>query len=468
MGMEVTNKLSRKWRENSAQMAQSQMQNVDKLRSDILGKFSNMQKHAMRLEQEVRDLRRAFDSQQDGSPETQSKEILPNMRDEAESQMQANIREGISQMQQTLTKHTQMQQALIEHMQMQLGMNERTQAFQDQQVINLRGVQSQLDAMVSKLPISEEAVTSLKQAAQYLHEIGEKLGKLQDGPEITEIPLDLQDKRADFVESDGPYGTLERSRRAVDVPEALDGTGYVTSTPAHETQFRNFEESRRDDLTLHKFNRSGYSIPSASWPERGSGSSQTQGGHGVDELRQSENERRLDSITEPERQIESSENHHVQSDTASPAARCGQTATSFPTQRSASHPQVSTHRQNIAQSPSKRYQGFQMSATDVPTKERSPEELSSLPPERRCGEKRPREEDTVGHQGIKMKAPRLTVPLERTGDDHDPDLSYGEDEGIASVADIQMADSPTSDDQPSGPQEDHASEPNYDTDNAAN
>ncbi|KAG9623759.1 hypothetical protein KCU64_g20130, partial [Aureobasidium melanogenum] len=34
--------------------------------------------------------------------------------------------------------------------------------------------------------------------------------------------------------------------------------------------------------------------------------------------------------------------------------------------------------------------------------------------------------------------------------------------------DIQMADSPTSDDQPSGPQEDHASEPNYDTDNAAN
>ena len=31
MGMEVTNKLSRKWRENSAQMAQSQMQNVDKV-----------------------------------------------------------------------------------------------------------------------------------------------------------------------------------------------------------------------------------------------------------------------------------------------------------------------------------------------------------------------------------------------------------------------------------------------------
>ncbi|KAG9620168.1 hypothetical protein KCU64_g21886, partial [Aureobasidium melanogenum] len=174
------------------------------------------------------------------------------------------------------------------------------------------------------------------------------------------------------------------------------------------------------------------------------------------------------SIAEPERQIESSENHVVQSDTASPAAHCGQTATSFPTQRPASHPQVSTHRQNIAQSPSKTYQGFQMSSTDVPTKERSPEQPSSLPPERRCGEKRPREEDTVGHQGIKMKAPRLTVPLERTGNDHNPDLSYGEDERIASVADIQMADSPTSDDQPSGPQEDHASEPNYDTDNAAN
>ena len=31
MGMEVTNKLSRKWRENSAQMAQSQMQNVEKV-----------------------------------------------------------------------------------------------------------------------------------------------------------------------------------------------------------------------------------------------------------------------------------------------------------------------------------------------------------------------------------------------------------------------------------------------------
>ncbi|KAG9721705.1 hypothetical protein KCU59_g17008, partial [Aureobasidium melanogenum] len=109
-----------------------------------------------------------------------------------------------------------------------------------------------------------------------------------------------------------------------------------------------------------------------------------------------------------------------------------------------------------------------MSATDVPTKERVPEQPSSLSPERRCGEKRLREEDTVGHQGIKMKAPRLTVPLERTGNDHNPDLFYGEDERIASVADIQMADSPASDDQPSGPREDHASEPNYDTDNAAN
>ncbi|KAG9528762.1 hypothetical protein KCU84_g25342, partial [Aureobasidium melanogenum] len=147
------------------------------------------------------------------------------------------------------------------------------------------------------------------------------------------------------------------------------------------------------------------------------------------------------SIAEPERQIESSENHLVQSDTASPAAHCGQTATSFPTQRPASHSQVSTHRQNIAQSPSKTYQGCQESATDVPKKERTPEQPSSLPPERRC---------------------------ERTGNDHNPDLFYGKDERIASVADIQMADSPTSDDQPSGPQEDHASEPNYDTDNAAN
>ncbi|KEQ57841.1 uncharacterized protein M437DRAFT_89138 [Aureobasidium melanogenum CBS 110374] len=109
-----------------------------------------------------------------------------------------------------------------------------------------------------------------------------------------------------------------------------------------------------------------------------------------------------------------------------------------------------------------------MSATDVPTKERSPEQPSSLPPERRCGEKRPREEETVRHQGTKMKASRLTVPLERTGNDHNPDLHYGEDERIASVADVQMADSPTSDDQPSGVQEDHASEPNDDTDNAAN
>lgn len=67
------------------------------LRSDILGKFSNIQKHAMRLEQEVRDLRRAFESRKDGSPETQSKDILLNMRDEAESQMQADIKEGISQ-----------------------------------------------------------------------------------------------------------------------------------------------------------------------------------------------------------------------------------------------------------------------------------------------------------------------------------------------------------------------------------
>ncbi|KAG9995046.1 hypothetical protein KCU78_g18132, partial [Aureobasidium melanogenum] len=334
-----------------------------------------------------------------------------------------------------------MQQTLIEHTQMQRRMDEKTQAFQNQQVITLAGVKSQVDAIVSELPNSKEAVTSLKQAAQYLHEIGEKLGKLKDDPEITEIPLDPQDNRADFVESDGPCGTRERFRRAVDVPEALDGTGYLTSTPAHETQFRNFGESRRDDLTLDKFSCSGYSIPSASWPERGSGSSQTQGGHGVDELRQSENERKLDSIAEPERQIESSENHLVQSDTASPAAHCGQTVTSFPTQRPASHPQVSTHRRNIAQSPSKTYQGFQMSATDVPTKERSPEQPSSLPPERRG---------------------------ERTGNDHNPDLFYGEDERIASVADIQMADSPASDDQPSGPREDHASEPNYDTDNAAN
>ena len=45
----------------------------------------------------MRDLRRAFESQQDDSFETQSKDILPNMRGEAESQMQADIKEGISQ-----------------------------------------------------------------------------------------------------------------------------------------------------------------------------------------------------------------------------------------------------------------------------------------------------------------------------------------------------------------------------------
>ena len=56
-----------------------------------------MQKHAMRLEQEVRDLRRAFESRKDGSPETQSKNILTNMRDKAESKIQAEIKEGISQ-----------------------------------------------------------------------------------------------------------------------------------------------------------------------------------------------------------------------------------------------------------------------------------------------------------------------------------------------------------------------------------
>ncbi|KAG9732433.1 hypothetical protein KCU73_g11321, partial [Aureobasidium melanogenum] len=142
MGMEVTNKLSREWRENSAQMAQSQMQNVDKLRSDILGKFSNMQKHAMRLEQEVRDLRKAFESGRDGSPERQSKGVSSNMPDEAESTIQADIREEISQMQQTLIEHTQMQRR----------MDEKTQAFRDQQVITLAGVKSQVDAIVSGLP----------------------------------------------------------------------------------------------------------------------------------------------------------------------------------------------------------------------------------------------------------------------------------------------------------------------------
>ncbi|KAG9674028.1 hypothetical protein KCV03_g10269, partial [Aureobasidium melanogenum] len=450
MGMEVTNKLSRKWRENSAEMAQSQMRNVDK--SDILGGFSNMQKHAMRLEQEVRDLRKAFKSWKDGSPETQSKSIASNMPDEAESTIQADIREGISQM----------QQMLIEHTQMQRRMDEKTQAFQDQQVITLAGVKFQVDAIVSELPNSKEAVTSLKQAAQYFCEASEKLERLKGDPEITDMPLDLKDNRADFVESDRACGVLERLQRAVDVPEALDRTEYFTSTPAHESQLRDFASvplgllvSPTDTMIVDKDPTSN---------------STTDGQDGVGtsnhtKLRYSTLQ---DSIAEPERQIESSENHLVQSDTASPATHCGQTATSLPTQRPASHPQVSTHRQNIAQSPSKTYQGFQMSATDVPTNERGPEQPSSLPPERRCGEKRPREEDTAGHQGIKMKAPRLTVPLDRIGNDHNPDLFYGEDERIASVADIQMADSPTSDDQPSSPREDHASEPNYDTDNAAN
>ena len=56
-----------------------------------------MQKHAMRLEQEVRDLRKAFESWKDGSPERQSKSVSSNMPDEAESTIQADIREEISQ-----------------------------------------------------------------------------------------------------------------------------------------------------------------------------------------------------------------------------------------------------------------------------------------------------------------------------------------------------------------------------------
>ena len=56
-----------------------------------------MQKHAMRLEQEVRDLRKAFESWKDGSLETQSKSISSNMPNEAEGKSQANIKEGISQ-----------------------------------------------------------------------------------------------------------------------------------------------------------------------------------------------------------------------------------------------------------------------------------------------------------------------------------------------------------------------------------
>ncbi|KAG9591187.1 hypothetical protein KCU77_g8287, partial [Aureobasidium melanogenum] len=230
MGMEVTNKLSRKWRENSAEIAQSQMRNGEKLKSDILGGFSNMQKHAMRLEQEVRDLRKAFESWKDGSPETQSKSISSNMPDEAEGTIQADIREGISQM----------QQMLIEHTQMQRRMDEKAQAFQDQQVITLAGVKSQVDAIVSELPNSKEAVTSLKQAAQYFREVSEKLERLKGDPEITDIPLDLQDNRADFVESDRACGVPERFQRAVDVPGALDRTEYFTSTPAHETQLRDF------------------------------------------------------------------------------------------------------------------------------------------------------------------------------------------------------------------------------------
>ncbi|KAH0224628.1 hypothetical protein KCV06_g10352, partial [Aureobasidium melanogenum] len=284
MGMEVTNKLSRKWRENSAEMAQSQMRNVDKLKSDILGGFSNMQKHAMRLEQEVRDLRKAFKSWKDGSPETQSKSIASNMPDEAESTIQADIREGISQM----------QQMLIEHTQMQRRMDEKTQAFQDQQVITLAGVKFQVDAIVSELPNSKEAVTSLKQAAQYFCEASEKLERLKGDPEITDMPLDLKDNRADFVESDRACGVLERLQRAVDVPEALDRTEYFTSTPAHESQLRDFGTGHKGDPMLDMSRSPGYSTPSVSWPGYGSRVLTIESVDGVNQLTQCNDERRLD------------------------------------------------------------------------------------------------------------------------------------------------------------------------------
>ncbi|KAG9810441.1 hypothetical protein KCU68_g20955, partial [Aureobasidium melanogenum] len=286
MGMEVTNKLSRKWRENSAEMAQSQMRNVDKLKSDILGRFSNMQKHAMRLEQEVRDLRKAFESWKDGSPERQSKSVSSNMPDEAESTIQADIREEISQ--------KQMQQTLIEHTQMQRRMDEKTQAFRDQQVITLAGIKSQVDAIVSGLPNSKEAVTSLKQAAQYFREASEKLERLKGDPDITDIPQDLQDNRADFVESDRACGVLERLQRAIDVPEALDRTGYFTSTPAHETQLRDFGTGHKGDPMLDMSRSPGYSTPSVSWPGYGSRVLTIESVDGVNQLTQCNDERRLD------------------------------------------------------------------------------------------------------------------------------------------------------------------------------
>lgn len=150
------------------------------LKTDILGKFSDMQKHAMRLEQEVRDLRRGFESRKDGSPETQSESISSNMRDEADT-IQANIREGISQVcgldivcDATSTDWLETDAAnAVDHTQTQRRMDEKTQSFQDQQAITLAGVKFQVDAIVLELPSSKEAVTSLKQTAQCFRDVSD-------------------------------------------------------------------------------------------------------------------------------------------------------------------------------------------------------------------------------------------------------------------------------------------------------
>ena len=197
-----------------------------------------------------------------------------------------------------------MQQTLIEHTQMQRRMDEKTQAFRDQQVITLAGIKSQVDAIVSGLPNSKEAVTSLKQAAQYFREASEKLERLKGDPDITDIPRDLQDNRADFVESDRACGVLERLQRAIDVPEALDRTGYFTSTPAHETQLRDFGTGHKGDPMLDMSRSPGYSTPSVSWPGYGSRVLTIESVDGVNQLTQCNDERRLvrqlvslDSIT---------------------------------------------------------------------------------------------------------------------------------------------------------------------------
>lgn len=67
------------------------------LKSSILGRFSSMQKHVTRLEQEVRDLRKAFETRKDDDTESQSRNVWPDMQAEARGQIKADIQEGILQ-----------------------------------------------------------------------------------------------------------------------------------------------------------------------------------------------------------------------------------------------------------------------------------------------------------------------------------------------------------------------------------